>query len=220
MKDTTRHSTATFGRNTPAFLALFAISLLLSAQAGAGSLLYQPEIPDQPAGYVPPAVLVGFNPQPEPPARLVIAGDIGHPPNPGITISGLEDDSVELLLGIGGGHQRLATMALVGESCGLDRNIRLYPVFRDTGIPESCEGRFQVRARFTDRTILNLDVAVRAARGDVIVPPGVLVGFNPQPEPPAIPAFGLRADLRGTGADSITIDLALSDRRGNTIPLR
>jgi len=220
MNDTTRHSKAMPGRHAPALAALLAVGLLVSAQATAGSLLYQPDIPDQDAGYVPPAVLVGFNPQPEPPARLVIAGDLGHPPDPGITISGIEDKSIELLLGVGGGHQRLATMTLVGESCGLGRNIRLYPAFRDTAIPDSCEGSFQVRARFTDRTVLNLDVDIRAARGDILVPPGRLVGFNPQPEPPAVPAFGLRADLRGTGAEAIMIDLALSDRRGNVIPLR
>ena len=93
-------------------------------------------------------------------------------------------------------------------------------MFRDTEIPAPCEGSFRITARFTDRTVLNLDIDVRASRGDVTVPPGTLVGFNPQPEPPAIPAFGLRADLRGTGADAVTVDVAVSDRRGNPIALR
>jgi hypothetical protein len=201
-------------------LAAVALMLSISITADAGSLIYQPDIPDQPANYVPPAVLVGFNPQPEPPARLIIAGDLGHPPDPGITFSGLEGDRTELLLGIGGGHQRLATMTLVGASCGLDSNLRLYPIFRDTAIPSECEGRFQVRARFTDRTVLDLDVSIRAARGGALLPPGQLISFNPQPEPPAIPAFGLRMDTARLGADSVTVDLTLSDRRGNIIPLR
>jgi len=200
-------------------LTAIAIGLLISASASAGSLLYQAEFPDQRPDYVPPAVLVGFNPQPEPPARLVIAGDLGAG-KPGVTISGIEDEPTELLLGVGGGHQRLATLTLVGSSCGVERNTRLFPLFREVIIPDACEGQFQIRARFTDRTVLNLQVNVRAARGDFVIPPFTLVGFNPQPEPPAVPGFGLRANLVGTGADAITIELALSDRRGNAIALR
>ena len=205
---------------TTVALAIAVLMLSISTTAAAGSLIYQPDIPDQPASYVPPAVLVGFNPQPEPPARLVIAGDLGPPPDPGVTFSGLAGDRTELLLGIGGGHQRLATMQLVGASCGLDNNLRLYPIFRDTAIPVECEGRFQVRARFTHRTVLDLDVSIRAARGGAPIPPGQLISFNPQPEPPAIPAFGLRIDTARLGADSVIVDLTLSDRRGNVIPLR
>jgi len=52
------------------------------------------------------------------------------------------------------------------------------------------------------------------------LPPAVLVGFNPQPEPPAIPAFGLRVDLREADSDAVSINLALSDRGGNPIALR
>lgn len=202
----------------PATTGLAALALLATTHATAASLIYQPDIPDQPANYVPPAVLVGFNPQPEPPARLVIAGDLGHPPDPGVTFSGLEGDRTELLLGIGGGHQRLASMVLVGESCGVEGNTRLYPIFRDAVIPESCRGSFTIRARFTDRTVLNLAVNIRASRGDLLLPPGRLVGFNPQPEPPAIPAFGLL--VTAPGADAVSVDLALSDRRGNIIALR
>ncbi|MEM1081303.1 MAG: hypothetical protein AAGH65_06955 [Pseudomonadota bacterium] len=210
-----KHKTAIQAAATTAVFG----ALMYSAHASAGSLVYQPDFSELNDNYVPPAVLVGFNPQPEPPARLVIAGDLGNN-TPGITLSGIEDESVELLFGVGGGHQRLATMTLVGESCGFDDNIRLFPAFRDVAIPDACGGRFVVRAKFTDRTVFNLEVIVRATRGDVQVAPTNLVGFNPQPEPPAIPSIGLRANLDGTGANGITIDLALSDRRGNPIPLR
>ncbi len=202
---------------TPALASLLLLGLV--ANASAGSLLYQPQFLDQPASYVPPAVLVGFNPQPEPPAPAVIAGDLSTR-NPGIVITGIEGADVELLLGIGGGHQRLAAMFLVGESCGISRNIRLYPLFQDIRIPTACNGIFRIMAQFTDRTILNLDVKIRLSSGDIFVPPGSLVGFNPQPEPPAIPSLGLRVDLRESVFEAVTVDLALSDRRGNPIPLR
>jgi hypothetical protein len=198
---------------------VFMIGLFASVSASAGGLLYQPQFPDQPAAYVPPAVLVGFNPQPEPPARLVIAGDLSAR-DPGVLITGIEGENIDLLLGIGGGHQRLAGMFLVGDSCGIEANIRLYPLFRQVQIPAECRGAFRIGARFTDGSRLNLDVTLRALRGDTFVPPATLVGFNPQPEPPAIPSFGLRVDLRGTAADGVSVDVALSDRRGNVIPLR
>src|SRR5690606_13738502 len=125
------------------------------------------------ANYIPPGILVGFNPQPEPPARLAIEGLL-HPPDPGIVLSGLDGDEVELLIGVGGGHQRLAYLTLMGASCGLDANIRLYPLFQDVEIPAECRGAFTVRAVFTDRTVLNLDLQIGASSRGVYVPPGNL----------------------------------------------
>jgi hypothetical protein len=202
-----------------ALLPAFALGLLAPITASAAGLLYQPQFPDQQANYLPPAVLVGFNPQPEPPARLLITGDLADP-NPSVVITGIEQDNIELLLGIGGGQQRLAHLVLIGQSCGLPRNTWLYPVFREVQIPRECRGSFTIAARFTDRTILNLDVVISASNGDKFIPPGNLVGFNPQPEPPAIPAFGLRVDLRESDSDAVSINLALSDRAGNPIALR
>ncbi|AKS40460.1 hypothetical protein [Wenzhouxiangella marina] len=205
-------------RNATMACAL-SVGLLVASTASAGSVIYQPEVRDDLVGVLPDAVLVGFNPQPEPPARLMISGDLSSP-TPSVVFSGIETGQLEMLIGIGDSRARLIQMSLEGDSCELPVDIKLYPVFREVRIPESCRGGFRIAALYSDRSVVHLDLSIRAAVNDVLVPPGILVGFDPQPEPPAMPAFGLRVDLRELDSDAVTVDLALSDARGNRIQLR
>jgi len=200
-------------------LCLAVLALFLTGSVSAGSLVYQPRFADQEDRYVPPAVLVGFNPQPEPPARLLIAGDLSSP-DPRVVFSGIEGGSMELLIGIGGGQQRLASISLIGESCGSRGRFPIYPMFREFPLPDACAGGFRLMARFTDGDIYYLTISLNASEGDVVIPPANLVGFNPQPEPPAIPAIGLRVSLAESGSDTLTVDVSLADAAGNEVPLR
>jgi hypothetical protein len=200
-------------------LCLALLTLCFTGSLSAGNLVYQARFADQEDRYVPPAVLVGFNPQPEPPARLLIAGDLSSP-KPRVIFSGIENGTVEILIGIGGGQQRLGSMFLVGDSCGQRGRFPIYPVVREFRLPESCRGSFRIMARFTDGDVYYLTIGLNTSEGDIVIPPGGLVGFNPQPEPPAIPAFGLRVSMAETGSETLSVDLSLADATGKEVPLR
>ncbi|MEN1729157.1 MAG: hypothetical protein AAGJ52_12025 [Pseudomonadota bacterium] len=200
---------------------IFALCLgLLSTAVSAGNILYRAQLEEVGDRFVPPAVLVGFDPQPEPPAGLLMAGDLSSA-NPRVVFTGIEGDSLPMLLGLGGGQQRLARLTFLGSNCGTIRSFAVWPLFREVVVPESCEGSFRLAARFTDRSTLYLDVTISMSQGDLVMPPGRLVGFDPQPEPPAVPSFGLRVDgLAEMDADTVTVDIRLTDEFGRSISLR
>ncbi len=204
---------------SPLRACVLVLAMLASTATSAASLIYQPEFRDAQVGYLPPSVLVGFNPQPEPPAPMMISGDISSA-DPRIVFSGIESGEIDILIGIGGGLPRLASLSLVGRSCGIGVDFKLYPAFRNNPIPAQCRGNFSIQARFTDRSFVTLNVNIRASVGDSLIPPGSMVSFNPQPEPPAVPSMGLRINMLETGADTLIIDLSLSDQQGNAIALR
>lgn len=154
--------------------------------------------------YTDPAVLVGFNPQPEPPAHQVLRADLSHPPDPGIVLHGLVEGRGELLLALGGGGREVHSIAIPPLACGNRGAIQLWPIDGEVSLSERCARSLLMQAELSDGTVLDLRLTVT---GNGKTPPAELVGFNPQPEPPAMSAIGLAVDF--ADADVSYADVAL-----------
>ena len=162
-------------------------------------------------GLVNPGLLVGFNPQPEPPARIAelsfAANPMGdmYPPDPILT---LRDQT---------------------QTAGTPQ---FFDVFVALGVP-------MVELSFSAPAIAagvpGVRTEARTAGGELlfqilldlssssggIVDPASLVGFNPQPEPPAgyaSGAFGMSFAM--TSLSDVMLRLQVFDAEGNPITLR
>lgn len=108
-------------------------------------------------GPVNPGVLVGFNPQPDPPGDWVGTLDLADPAHPGFLLPAVQH-TYSLLLGL----------MLPGN-----------PFTLVTGAPNS-DGVAQWTATLGDGSVLQMDIQIGGFAGD-------WAAFNPQPDPPGIP---------------------------------
>ncbi|MEK6776864.1 MAG: PEP-CTERM sorting domain-containing protein [bacterium] len=118
----------------------------------------------QGSGVENPLVLVGFNPQPEPPAMAYL--DLGDPERPTLTFFDNTNPSFRILFGISD-----------------DRALSIV----SPGAPDA-KGHFEFQALYADTGGMAFGVLFDITTSSGGIPdPGSWVGFNPQPEPPALP---------------------------------
>jgi hypothetical protein len=155
-------------------------------------------------GIVNPAVLVGFNPQPEPPASVTELS-FDYPPDPVLLLRDQRNPP--------GGMQMFDVFLALGVPA-------VQFMFTDPALPRTGGSTVHTRA-----TSLGGDVAfdvffdISSSSGGMI-DPGSLVGFNPQPEPPASfgGAFGM-----SFGIDMLSdamVGVRVTDANGNALTLR
>ena len=153
-------------------------------------------------GFINPGTLVYFNPQPEPPAFLQLL-DPDDPTTPEITINA---DAGAVF-----------TLAFAFYS-GVTGQPFLYDI---GGPPPNAQGDFQFIA-FSDAGDLIVELNIMSSTGGV--PDGSWVGFNPQPEPPAINMFGGDGQAQGfqfgmtSLSDVVLTFRVLEDANGEYIP--
>jgi hypothetical protein len=214
-------------RTSPSTLfCTLAAVLLLAAPVAAQEI--DPEDPEDPVqarpvpwlqafelagsgGLVNPGVLVGFNPQPEPPARIAELSFAAnpmpdlYPPDPILTLrdqSQTEGDPqlFDVFLALGVPMVDLSFSAPV-IAAGV-------PGVRTEARTSSGDLMFQI--------LLDL-----SSSSGGIVDPASLVGFNPQPEPPAgygSGVFGMSFAM--TSLSDVMLRLQVFDADGNPIALR
>lgn len=131
-------------------------------------------------GITNPLVLVGFNPQPEPPVPATL--DLDTPSRPEITTAETDSLNFRFLLGITppGGDD------LLFDLLSADRTGFLFSAKSATG-----------------GELFRIDVDV-AITGGGELNPLTLVGFNPQPEPPGTSAIGFDGSFTG-GASRMSV---------------
>jgi hypothetical protein len=117
-------------------------------------------------GFIHPSMLVGFNPQPEPPIYLSSL-NLDDPTTARITINADPGAQFTLYFGMYSG-------------------IEPTPFVFDAGGDPDASGDFSFQA-FSDAGDLLVEMNIMSSSGGVPTP-GTWVGFNPQPEPPV--AFG------------------------------
>lgn len=139
-----------------------------------------------------PALLVGFNPQPEPPAALNQL-NLLNDTTAAITISAEPGAEFTLFIGAYSGIQPT-------------------PFLFDLGAEPNESGEYEFMA-FAGAEALTFELQVVSTSGGVPAP-GTWVGFNPQPEPPAVGAFGGVGQGQGftfgmTSLSDVTLTLRL-----------
>lgn len=157
-------------------------------------------------GIVNPGVLVGFNPQPEPPARITELS-LAYPPDPILVlrdqvnpVGGLQVFDVFLALNVG------------------DVTFSFGEPLEPPGLPA---GSSMVSTRATSAAgdiVFDVLFQISSSSGGILAP-GSLVGFNPQPEPPA--GYG-GAFAMSFGIDRLSdamIGIRILDGQGNPLSL-
>ncbi|MEO1230825.1 MAG: hypothetical protein AAFZ18_18170 [Myxococcota bacterium] len=132
---------------------------------------------------------VGFDPQPEPPARVKVRSVA-----PGVAVHATRVDADDVVLGLAtsdgeaGGWlahaQDVRLSTRMGARCGAGVSLMARPHYR---IPRACAGAplvLDVELPLGRRIEVRLTASSVTARGVTQRPIG-LVGFDPQPEPPA-----------------------------------
>lgn len=150
-------------------------------------------------GPVNPGVLVGFNPQPEPPGTAatlftLVGGEAK------LTIPNISDPP--------GAKQNFQFLLGVSSTQGT-------PVITaDPGTPFRVAFSIDLGSSAADFTAI---VDVMSASGGVVAL-GSAVAFNPQPEPPG-GAVGYGVDFNMTSLSDVTLTLRIEDGAGNLVPL-
>jgi PEP-CTERM motif len=147
-----------------------------------------------------PLVLVGFNPQPEPPAGPDTVLNNSTPNMPELGLTGVNNpQTFRLLFAIGAPTGKFAISSSTDATAnGLSLTV--------TGP----NGSYMI------------DFGFRTSSMGGISDPGSLVGFNPQPEPPAGPAdsavFGM--DFQFTSLSDAFVSLQVTGPGGNSLTFR
>jgi hypothetical protein len=137
-------------------------------------------------GVVNPAVLVGFNPQPEPPEPITEL-DLGFPPDPILILRDQTNPQIfDVFLSIG----------LPAVQFGFSA-----PTIGDMGVKTTATGD-------AGGVMVSFDIFfdISSSSGGML-DPASLVGFNPQPEPPAgfLGAFGMSFAIVGLSDAMVTM---------------
>jgi hypothetical protein len=203
---------------------------LLCASAFAGDIvsgtLFSTEFRTE-AGYMNPGVLVGFNPQPDPPG-IQFDGKYA--------VSSVKFDrelDVGVVIGVGDPVYDVATIEVVDERGGATlvwgkgAEDKFFP-------PGPC---FDLRVTFEKGAEMTLHIDIDTSEGGYVDPgslvgfnpqpeppgdrdPGEAVGFNPQPDPPGNPAY-VQIDLSAYARGGATLDVGLSlEANGETLPMK
>lgn len=165
--------------------AALAAALLLAAPVAAQEIDLDPEDPVQArpvpwhhgfaltssGGVTNPGVLVGFNPQPEPPARIAELS-FAYPPDPILILRDQQNPAA--------GHQLFDLFVAVGVP-GVPLNFTTPAI--DPATP-SLSTVFTSARTDAGVTVLTFYLDISSSSGGILSP-ATLVGFNPQPEPPA-----------------------------------
>jgi hypothetical protein len=154
-------------------------------------------------GFVNPLVLVGFNPQPEPPAYLGSELDFGNP-------SGSSSEPTVTANGVFASDQ-LFQILFAMDSPGIS-------FFNAAGTPDDF-GHFEFSALDAAGSIL-FNIMLDLTTSSNGVPNGEWVGFNPQPEPPALTpgqnaSIGFNTGF--TSFSAVTLKLQIQDAQGNAL---
>jgi hypothetical protein len=180
--------------------AAVAVALAATVAARATTVNWDHAFALQSAGGLQnPGVLVGFNPQPEPPARITEL-DTSVPPEPVLILRDQENPD--------GGHQ-LFDVFLALAHPGVQ--------FSFTGPVQVNKTTVHTQARDdAGAALFDIQFEIVSSSGGV-VDPGSLVGFNPQPEPPAgyLGGFGMTF-----GIDSLSdvfVTLRVFDSEGTQL---
>ena len=180
--------------------AALAVALTATATARAGTVDWNQAFALQGSGgLVNPGVLIGFNPQPEPPARITEL-DISYPPDPILILRDQENPD--------DGHQ-LFDVFLALAHPGVQ--------FSFTDPLQVNKTTVHTQAQDT-AGIAHFDIQFEIVSSSAgVVDPGSLVGFNPQPEPPAgyLGGFGMTF-----GIDSLSdvfVTLRVFDAEGTQL---
>jgi hypothetical protein len=127
-------------------------------------------------GPLNPGVLVGFNPQPDPPGDYAGTLDLANAAHPGF-----------LLPAVQGNYSLLLGFMLPGN-----------PFTLHTAAPNP-DGVAQWDATLGDGSVFQVDMMIGGFEGD-------WAAFNPQPDPPGIPAGGF-AEFTFTGDTSLSLSI-------------
>lgn len=152
------------------------------------------------SGLMSPGVLVGLNPQPEPPGDWWIERYYAE-----LSQSYTERLSTDVVIAIGEERHDVASIWLVD---GRDEVLVYGKGAEERWLPPGpC---FELRTVFDDGTELLVSVDIESADG--WIDPGSLVGFNPQPEPPgdfqAGVEIALVAEAERSADLSVTVSIA------------
>jgi len=120
-----------------------------------------------------PGVIVGFNPQPDPPGTPDPTLDLGNPALPAIQTPTVGGNAFRFLFA-------LESPFVVGDVAPLS--------FVLATPPDPDHIAFEVRRG--DALLFGVD-AVASITGGGHLDPGSIVGFNPQPDPPGFQGFGV-----------------------------
>ncbi len=139
-----------------------------------------------------PGVLVGFNPQPEPPLRTILG--LQNPFAPTYTTDDVVDQPFRVLFAMSGPD-----------------------IFFEQLIAPNASG-FAITAvdKATKLDLFNIFFSFTTSSGGFLDPASV-VGFNPQPEPPLAGFVGLGFDLEFTSNSTATMTLQIQDIQGNDL---
>ncbi len=139
-----------------------------------------------------PGVLVGFNPQPEPPGTTL---NLSNPLSPTFTTADVGDQPFRVLF----------AMSRPGF------------FFEQLVAPNAATG-FAISAvdQATKLDLFHIFFSFTTSSNGVLDPLSV-VGFNPQPEPPGVGFEGIGFDLELTSLSTATMTLQIQDIQGNDL---
>lgn len=156
-------------------------------------------------GITNPIVLVEFNPQPAPAAARLAVLNLAHPPEPGLVLSDQHNPE-------GGGLALFEVFLAIGLP-GVQLTFGGGPAPVE-GTPSTLHAR---AGGPTGDSFFDVFLDISSSSGGVLAP-GSLVGFNPQPEPPAFGAdsdFGISFSI--TSLSDAIVGLRVYDAEGHQI---
>ncbi len=179
--------------------------LSTATPAIAGGSLLQTQIPTEEGGFIHPAMLVGFTPQPEPPGHAIVA-ELIDPRQANLELIGLKDGRAELLFAVGV-EVPVKQITVSAEGCEANEDVVLWPAEGEVRLEGACaHGQLPLDVLLVDGSSWNIAVDISGSGfGD----PMSIVGFTPQPEPPGMPAaFGLAVRFDSARVTSAYVTLS------------
>jgi len=204
----------------PQLFAALAAALLLAAPVAAQVTDPDPEDPVQArpvpwhhgfalmssGGITNPGVLVGFNPQPEPPAQITELS-FDYPPDPILILRDQQNPAAGRLM-----FDLFLAVGVPGVSMSFTE------AMIDPATPALSTVMTSARSTAGDE-VLRFYFDLSSSSGGLLAP-GTLVGFNPQPEPPAgygSGVFGMSFGL--TSLSDAMVRVRITDGAGTPLML-
>ena len=196
------------------YVALSTLILSLSSSpAAAGGLLLEASIDE--AGGINPCVLVALPFQAAPAVHTLVASLDGE-----LSFGDLDADA-SIVVGVGVPDAEVTELAVPAGACGNRSDLVLYPLAdgERVTLDGDCAAAPVLRATLDDGSVL--DLSMELTGGDRFASPGSLVGFNPQPEPPGMPAaVQLQPIWSDDAPSSLAVELLLTDGDGRAYSLQ
>jgi hypothetical protein len=178
------------------------------------------------SGWLDPGVVVGFNPQPDPPGFELVERTLAVS-----TVKFERGLDTGVFVGVGEEKHAVRSVELLGDERSEPIVVYGKGAAEKFLPPGPC---FDLRVTFDEGSVMTLHVEITTDGG--YIDPGSLVGFNPQPEPPGdkgetvgfnpqpdppgSPAW-VEIDLSAYARESAALVVTVSaEKDGYTLPLR